>query len=117
MAGPLYGTEYVAQEITFIRGTVGDVNTVGIYLDTDPNASPEVADFSGGMSGSNGGAIVDLVMSPNPLAEGTKVDILALVGPKTGADLNPAPGDYQVWGLVTTDTEEIIRKTGTLEVA
>lgn len=107
MAGPLYGTEYVAQEITFIRGTVGDVNSVGIYLDVDPNASPEAGDFTA----------CDLVMAPNPLAEDDKVDILALIGPKTGSVLDPAPGDYQVWGLVTTDTEEIIRKTGTLEVA
>lgn len=116
MAGPLYGTEYAAMELTFNRGDSSDVVTVGIYLNTNPNASPEEGDFTGGMSGNEGGATVDLVEPPDPLAEGDKIDILARIGERVGTDLDPGPGDYQVWGMVTTAAEAIIRKTGTLEV-
>jgi hypothetical protein len=112
MAGPLYGTEYVAHQITFVRGDVGDVTSVGVYFDTDPNASPEAGEFTEV-------TLVDGTEEPLPsLAEAGKIDVLALVGPKAGADLDlTTPGDYQTFVLVSTANEDIIRKTGTLTVA
>lgn len=115
---PLAGTEYVAHELTFVRGDASDVSHVGIYANTDPNTWPTVGNVSGGMAGDF--TVVDLIQPPDALAEGTKIDVLAKISStvlRLAADLMLAPGDYQLWVLVATgSSEEIIRKTGTLEV-
>lgn len=112
MAGPIYDTEWVAMALTFTRGSSADVTAVGIYLDLDPNASPDAAAFTTPPGGSFA-AITQLVEAPNPLAQGSIIDILSHVG-ESGTDIQPPAGDYQVWGLVQTADEKIVRKAGTL---
>lgn len=98
-------TEYVANQLTITRGTVADIVSVGVHHAVDPNEIPAVADFTA----------VSLVYGEDPLADGDRIDVLSLVGPRNG-DVDLTPGDYQRWVLVTTDTEDIIRRAGTLEV-
>jgi hypothetical protein len=109
MAFSLFATEtrYVANELTFLRGSVEDVVSVGVYHNVDPAVVPEVEDF----------IEVTLVIPPDPLAEGSKIDVLSLIGPGAGADLLLAEGTYQRWVLVQTATESMIFKvdTGTVE--
>jgi hypothetical protein len=93
-------TEYLANALTFTRGSVADITMVGVYHTLDPLEVPDEADF----------IEVQLVASPNPLAEGANIDILSLVGPGVGADVTLAVGDWQRWVLVKTNTETIIRK-------
>lgn len=102
-------TEYVANSITLTRGTVADITAVGVYHDTDPSVVPAVEDFTTV-------TLVDGTTSPpDPLAEAGKVDVLSLIGPR-GGDATLAPGDYQRWVLISTATEDIIRKTDTVTV-
>jgi hypothetical protein len=111
---PLYGTEYVAHALTFTRGDSSDVTHVGICANTNPNFTPEPDNVVGSMAGDFN--VVSLIVPPDPLAEGTKIDVLALIGPKGGADFELPDGDYQLWVLVATANEDIVRKTGTLTV-
>lgn len=115
---PLAGTEYVAHELTFIRGDETDVTHVGIYANVNPNTVPDVGNVVGTMAGDF--TVVDLIIPPDPLAEGTKIDVLAKISSGTirlAADLGLTPGDYQLWVLVATgSSEEIVRKTDTLTV-
>lgn len=102
-----FGTEFSANAITFTRGTSAQITAVGVYHDTDPDADPNVAAFT----------TVTLVEPGDPLGETGKIDVLSLIGPKAGADLNLAgptnPGDppieYWRWVLVQTAQEDIIR--------
>lgn len=111
MAVELYSTatEYVATEVTDLRGTSDDIVTVGVYHSVDPNAVPDIEDFTA----------VTLVDGtddpPDPLSEAGKIDVLALVGPRDG-DVTLAGGDYQQFVLLVTATEDIIRKTGVVTV-
>lgn len=92
-------TEYIAYQVTFTRGTTNDITNVGVYYNTDQGADPAVVDFIG----------VTLVEPGDPLGETGKVDVLALVGPKAGADLNlSTPGTYWSWVLIQTANEDII---------
>lgn len=105
----IYGnaTRFTANEITITRGTVADITAVGVFHTLDPEERPVVGDFD----------IVTLVQPGDPLADGTKTDILANIGPKLGADLNlGTPGDYQRWGMVQTANEDIIEPIDVLEV-
>lgn len=106
MAASLYSTatEYVANAITMHRGSVADITSVGVYFSLDPITVPTVANFT----------TVQLVQPGDPLAQGTSTDVLTLVGPR--GDVTLAPGDYQVWVLITTLTEDIIRRVDVLEV-
>jgi hypothetical protein len=100
-------TEYTANELTITRGSSADIVYVGVYHNTNPNTKPALTDFTE----------VTLVQPPDPLAEGTKVDVLSLIGPKAGADLAlSVPGDYQRWVRVSTATEDIIRKVDTITI-
>lgn len=101
---PRTGTEYVANELTFTRGTVADVISVGVFHSTDPTVVPTVAQFT----------TVQLVKPGDALADGTKTDALSLIGPRGGVTLTP--GDYQRWVLVKTATEDIIRRPDTLTI-
>lgn len=99
-------TEFVANELTFIRGDPSLVTSVGVYHTTDPNEVPMSASFT----------TVTLVTG-GALAEAGKIDVLSLIGPKAGADLNlSVTGDYQRFVLVSTSTEDIIRKVDVLEI-
>jgi hypothetical protein len=106
MAVSIYrtATEYTANAITMTRGTPADIVSVGVYHDHDPQAVPDVADFT----------TVKLVLPGDLLAEGSTVDILALIGP--GGDVELLPGDYQRWTLITTAVENIIDSVDTLTI-
>jgi hypothetical protein len=106
MAITLYspGTEYTANAITIRRGTVSDITAVGVYHGSDPNQTPLLSDF----------VLCTLVVPPNPLADGTNIDILCLVGPS--GDVTLTPGTYQRWSLVKTNVENIIRKLDVVTV-
>lgn len=99
-------TEFVANELTILRGSVEDVTAVGVYHSLDPNDIPAVADFT----------LVTLVDGTGPLAEDGKIDVLSLVGPRGGDLALATPGDYQRWVLVSTDTEDVIRKVDVLTI-
>jgi len=102
-------TEYVANEITLLRGSAADIVEVGVYHDEDPNNVPAVEDFTPV-------ALVDGTASPpDPLAENGRIDVLSLVGPRDG-DVELQPGDYQRWILIKTATEDIIRKVDVLTI-
>jgi hypothetical protein len=109
MAVTLYETErrYVANELTFLRGDSEDVTSVGVYHNTDPSVVPEVVDF----------VVVDLVEPPHPLVEGTKIDVMSLIGPGgPPAHLALTQGVYQRWVLVTTVTENMMFKVDMVTV-
>lgn len=100
-------TEYIANEITLNRGSVSDIVTVSVYHNVNPNTKPALGDFT----------TVTLVDGTGPLADGTKIDVLSLVGPKVGAHLNlSTPGDYQRWVKISTATEDIIRKVDVITI-
>lgn len=101
-------TEYVANALTFERGSVADVTNVYVYHSLDPNASPEEGDFTE----------VTLIDDPgtDPLASGDNIDVLSLIGPGLGAHLVLVAGDYQRFVAVRTANEFIIRKTDTLTI-
>lgn len=113
MAVLLYhtGTENVANTLTFERGSVADVTGVGVYHTIDPTTVPAVTDFTTV-------SIVDGTADPLPAgAEAGKIDVMSLIGPKTGADVAlSTAGDYQRWVLVQTATEDIIRKVDVLTI-
>lgn len=112
MAVTLYSTatEYLANELTILRGTVADITAVGVFHSLDPNTVPPVASFD----------IVALVDGtaepPGANSEAGKIDVLSLIGPKAGADLVLAAGDWQRFVLVQTASEDIIRKVDVIEV-
>ncbi len=97
-------TKYAANNLTLVRGTVADITSVGVYHTTDPTVIPAVADFT----------LVQLVQPGDPLAEGTNLDVLSLIG--TGGDVALPPGDYQRWILWTTATEKDISRPDTLTI-
>lgn len=103
-------TEYLANQLTIVRGSVSDIVSVGVYHDVDPDAVPVVGDFTTVQ-------LIDGVANPSdPLAEANKIDVLSLVGPKVGADLQLTPGTYHRFVLITTADEEIIRRIDTVTV-
>lgn len=99
-------TEYSANAITLTRGTTADITSVGVFHSIDPNEVPDVTDFT----------TVTLVEPGDPLADGTNIDVLSLIGPKAGADLILAAGDWQRWVLVSTTSEDIIRKVDVVTI-
>jgi len=106
MAVSIYhtATEYTANAITMTRGTPADIVSVGVWHSLDPQAIPDVGDFT----------TVQLVQPGDLLAEGSTVDILALIGP--GGDVELPPGDYQRWTLISTVAENIIDTIDTLTI-
>ena len=111
MAVELYSTatEYVAVKVTELRGDVADIVSVGVYHDLDPNAVPDVVDFTEV-------TLVDGTADPpDALSETGVIDILALIGPRSG-DVTLTAGDWQQFVLLSTATEDVIRKTGVVTV-
>jgi hypothetical protein len=100
-------TEYAANEITLLRGSTSDIVAVGVFHTTDAGYVPAVNEFD----------TVTLVADPeHPLADGGRIDIVSLIGPKEGSDLELVPGDYQRFVLIQTDDEDIIRRPDVLEI-
>lgn len=101
-------TEYVANALTIRRGTVDDITAVGVYHTTDEGMRPAVADFTPA-------TLVDGTATPaDALSITGVVDVLSLIGPR--GDITLAPDTYYRWVLVSTSTEDMIRRVGTLEV-
>lgn len=118
MAVSIYSTatEYIANAITLTRGHVSDIVSVGIYVNTAPNVIPTVAQFTTVtlVDGTAGGTLP-------PLAVAGEIDVLTKVGPGSApvaaGDLSTlTPGSYQVWILIKTASEAIIRKVDTLTI-
>lgn len=99
-------TEYLANALTITRGTAADITSVGVYHNINPLITPTVAQFT----------TVVLVQPGNPLAEGTNIDVLSLIGSKVGAHLALTAGDYQRWVLIRTANEDVIRKVDVITV-
>lgn len=99
-------TEYLANAITISRGAVTDITAVGVYHNINPAIVPTVAQFT----------TVLLVKPGDPLADGTNIDVLSLIGSKVGAHLALTAGDWQRWVLVQTASENVIRKVDVVTV-
>lgn len=102
-------TEYTSNALTFLRGSVADVVTVGVYHSIDPNYVPLVTDFTA-VTLADG-----TTTPPDPLAVPGEIDVIARVGPR-GDITGLTTGDYQRFVLVTTANEDIIRKTDVLTI-
>lgn len=103
------GTEYVANALTFTRGSAADVVSVSVFHSEDPNDIPDVVDFTEV-------TLVDGVADPeDPLATAGVIDVLSLIGPRDG-QVTLTAGTYQRYVLVSTATEDIIRRVDTLEI-
>lgn len=118
MAASIYSTatEYIANAITLTRGTVADILSVGIYVNTAPNTVPTVANFTT-VTLVNGTGTPPLP----PLAVAGEIDVITKVGPGaagvTAGDLSTlTAGSYQVWILIKTASEAVIRKVDTLTI-
>ena len=98
-------TEYRRNAITLASGTLGDITAVGIALRTNPNDVPD-PNTAGGAGFI--GEFTEVALDGN--------DILTLIGPRGGDIVPVAPGDYQVFVLVRTADEDIIRDPSTLTV-
>jgi hypothetical protein len=116
MSVTLYSTatEYIANQITLTRGSVSDIVSVGIYVNTNPNTIPTVAQFTT-VTLVNGTGTPPLP----PLAVAGQIDVLTRIGPGSSpippGDLaSLTAGSYQVWILIKTASEAIIRKVDTL---
>lgn len=109
-------TEYTANQITLSRGTESSIVSVGVAMVSNPATVPAVTDFT-----------TVLLIGPqttpsSPLLDGTKIDVVAKVGPGGGAV--PAghfpsltAGDYQRWVLVTTADEHVIRRPDVVTIS
>ena len=100
-------TEYLANALTFTRGSLADVTSVGVYHTLDPLFVPADTDFTA----------VTVVSPSDPLGDGVNIDVVSLVGPAVGADLALGVGDWQRWVMVKTATETIIRKVDVVTVS
>lgn len=121
MAVTIYNTatEYIANALTLTRGQASDITSVGIYVNINPNIIPTVAQFTKV-------TLVDGTQSPlPPLAVAGEIDVLTKVGPGAPSATPPisagdlaslTTGSYQVWILIETNAEAIIRKVDTLTI-
>jgi len=112
MAVTLYhtGTEYTSNSITLLRGSVSDITSVGVYHNVNPAYIPLITDFVT-VTLADGTTI-----PPAALAIPGEIDVVALIGPKAGAQLTLAAGTYQRWVLIRTAAEDIIRAADTIIV-
>jgi hypothetical protein len=109
-------TEYVANELTLTRGTVSDIVSVGVYMNTDPAIVPTVAQFT------TVSLISPTTTPASPLLDGTKIDVVSKIGPGGGAVTaghfpSLTAGDYQRWVLITTADEHIIRRPDVVTIS
>lgn len=107
---PSTGTEDTRNAVTVKVGSIDSITQAGLYHTLTPAGAggppPAVSDFQ----------ILPLIKPGDPLADGTNVDILALIGPAPGADLVLQPGDWQVWGYLTDGRQVIIRPLDVLTI-
>jgi len=96
-------TEYRRNSITLVEGTVDDIVSVGVALRTDPDDVPDP-------SGTDLGEFTEVTLDP------TGPDIVTLFGPRSGDIVPAAVGDYQVFVLIRTANEDIIRRPSVLTV-
>lgn len=103
-------TEYIANTLTITRGLVTDITAVGIYVNINPAVVPTVGQFTTV-------ALVNGVKQP-PDANSVvgQIDVLSLVGPRGGNLTGLTTGTYQVFILVSTAVQDIIRKVDTLTI-
>lgn len=104
------GTEYTSNSITLLRGALASITNVGVYHSTNPAYIPLVSDFIP-VTLADG-----TTTPPSPLAIPGEIDVVALIGPKAGAQMNLAAGTWQRFVLVQTSTEDIIRAADTVIV-
>jgi hypothetical protein len=96
-------TEYRRNALTIVDGVVGDITAVGIALRSSPNDVPDP-------TGTGLGEFTEVALDV------TGPDVVSLIGPRSGDITAPAVGDYQVFILVRTADEDIIRRPSTLTV-
>jgi hypothetical protein len=102
-------TEYTANQLTLTRGTEADIVSVGVAMESNPATIPTFGAFTTVL-------LIGPVTTPgHVLLDGTKIDVVAKVGPGGGgvsAGHVPAlvAGDYQRWVMVKTADEIIIRR-------
>lgn len=99
------GTEYTSNTLTLARGSLSDVESVGVYHSTAPNEVPDLIDFT----------TVQVVTETDPLGSPGTLQIITKVGPR-GGDVTLTQGVYQRYVLVVTANEDIIRRVDTLEI-
>lgn len=107
-------TEYIFVPITIARGTVAGIVSVGLYINTSVVTIPIVSDFTTC-------TLIDGTATPplDPLAVAGEIDISALVGPRSGVFGSGAGltvGTYQVYCLIKTANEDVIRRLDTLTI-
>jgi hypothetical protein len=96
-------TEYRRNALTINSGTVADITAVGVALRDNPN---DVPDPSGTGLGEFTAVTLD---TAGP-------DVVTLFGPR-GGDIVPTDvGDFQVFVLIRTADEDIIRRPSVLTV-
>jgi hypothetical protein len=106
------GTEWVFTKVTIDRGSVSDIETVGMLASADPNVRPAVADFTAA-------TLVDGTAVPaGPLAIPGRIDIAARIGARSdvASALQLTAGDYQMFTLITTADEDVIDVAGTITI-
>jgi len=96
-------TEYRRLALTINSGSVGSITGVGMALRSNPNDVPDP-------TGTGMGEFIAVTLDP------AGPDIVALIGPKAGQIVPATPGDYQVFVLIRTLTEDIIRRPSVLTV-
>ena len=121
MAASLFSTatEYMANALTLTRGQASDIHSVGIYASINPNTVPAPSQFTTVL-------LVDGTGIPPlpPLAVAGEIDAVTKIGPGgtiagttvPAGDLTLTTGSYQVWILIVTASEAIIRKIDTLTI-
>lgn len=101
-----HATEYRRNRLLITSGFVAQITAVGIALSTDPNAVPDPGISPPDMGDYTPITLDDTVSPP---------EVVTLIGPR-GGDINPTVGEYQVFILIRTSEEDIIRLPNTLTV-
>lgn len=96
-------TEYRRNALTINSGTVGDISAVGFALRSAPDDVPDP-------TGTGLGEFTAVTLDT------TGPDVVTLIGPRGGDVVPVATGDYQVFILVRTADEDIIRRPSVLTV-
>ena len=99
-------TEYRRLAVTIASGgDVQDISAVGVAFTEDPNNVPDPG-------GEGLGDFTEVTLDTS----GATPDILVLIGPREGSDINPGVGTYQCFTILVTADEHIIDAPDTLEV-
>src|SRR4029077_11320550 len=96
-------TEYRRNSLTINSGTVGDILQVGVALRSNPNDVPDP-------TGTGLGEFTAVTLDP------AGPDVLTLFGPRGGDIIPSGVGDFQVFVLIRTADEDIIRRPSILTV-